>query len=54
MWELRNSNSRLYPSSFRVDQRMNWVFGEPGKVGMDFDIVSVRSISFTIMNSGRD
>ena len=47
MCELRNNNSRLYPSSLRLDQRMNWGFGEPGKLGIDFDIVSVRSIGFT-------
>jgi len=26
---------------------MNCGFGEPGKLGIDFDIVSVRSIGFT-------
>jgi len=30
---------------------MNCVFGEPGKVGVDGDIVNVRSIGFTIVNS---
>jgi len=43
----RNNNSRLYPSSFKFDQEMNCGFGEPGKFGMDLDIVSVRSIGFT-------
>jgi hypothetical protein len=45
--ELKNNNSRLYPSSFRLDQEMNWGLGEPGKLGIDSDIDSVRSISFT-------
>lgn len=30
------------------DQRMNCGFGDPGKFGMDLDIVSVRSIGFTL------
>ena len=47
MCELRNKSSRLYPSSLRFDQEMNWGVGEPGKLGIDFDIVSVRSIGFT-------
>jgi len=45
--ELKNNSSRLYPSSLRLDQRMNCGFGEPGKLGIDFEIVSVRSIGFT-------
>jgi len=44
---LKNNSSRLYPSSLRSDQRMNWGFGEPGKFGIDVEIVSVRSIGFT-------
>jgi len=33
----------------RLDQEMNWGFGEPGKLGIDSDIVSVRSIDFILM-----
>ena len=47
MCELKNNSSRLYPSSLRSDQRMDWGFGEPGKLGIDVEIVSVRSIGFT-------
>ncbi len=47
MCELKNNSSRLYPSSLRSDQRMNCGFGEPGKLGIDVEIVSVRSIGFT-------
>ncbi len=53
MWvpvcELRNNNSRLYPSSLRLDQEMNCGFGEPGNIGIDSDIVSVRSRGFTLI-----
>ena len=49
VWELRNSNSRLYPSSLRVDQGRNWVFGDPGKFGMALDIVKERSMGFTVI-----
>ena len=47
MCELRNNNSRLYPSSLISDHRMNCGFGESGKVGIDSEIVSVRSMGFT-------
>lgn len=54
MWELRNKSSRLYPSSLRFDQEINCGFGEPGKLGMDFDIVRVRSMSFTSIIQNAD
>lgn len=30
------------------DQAMNWGSGDPGKVGIDFDMTSDKSISFTL------
>ena len=45
--ELRKSSSRLYPSSLILDQSINFGFGEPGKLGMDSEMVSVRSTGFT-------
>ena len=48
------SNSRLYPSSFRFDHEMNCGFGEPGKLGIDSDMVNVRSIGFTQTNLDSD
>ncbi len=51
---LKNNSSRLYPSSLRSDQRMNCGFGEPGKIGIDSDIVSVRSIGFTSIDLNGD
>ena len=44
--ELKNKSSRLYPSSFRLSQSMKLGFGEPGNVGIDSEIVSVRSMIF--------
>ena len=45
--ELRNNSSRLYPSVLISDQSMNCGVGEPGKLGIDSDIVSDKSIGFT-------
>ena len=49
MCELRNNSSSLYPSFLRLDQEMNWGFGEPGKLGIDYDILNVRSIGFILI-----
>ncbi len=54
MCELKNNSSRLYPSSLRSDQRMNCGFGEPGKLGIDAEIVNVRSIGFIPTNRNAD
>jgi len=50
VWELRKSNSRLYPSVLIFDHGIKWGFGEPGKHGMFWDMVSVRSIGSTQKN----
>ena len=54
VWELRNNNSRLYPSSFKLDQEMNCGTGESGKVGSDFGMVNVRSNGFILEHGKRD
>jgi hypothetical protein len=50
--ELRNNNSRLYPSSLMLDQLMKCGFGDPGKFGIDSDIVNDKSISFIMIYYG--
>ena len=45
--ELKNNNSRLYPSDLIFDQLMNCGVGDPRKFGVDLDIVSDKSIGFT-------
>ncbi len=37
-----------------LDQEMNCGFGDPGKVGIDCEIVSVRSIGFTSIERNTD
>jgi hypothetical protein len=37
----------LYPSVLILDHGIKWGFGEPGKIGMFWDMVSVRSIGST-------
>ena len=51
VWELKNRSSRLYPSSFRLFQFMKLGFGDPGNVGIDSEIVSVRSMIFIKINN---
>ena len=41
VWELRNNNSKLYPSFAIVSHSMKCGFGEPGKVGILPETVSV-------------